>query len=193
MFMATMDKAGIVISIIVVVIGVGFAVISSSLVSDTEYKTSKDGKQEMIAEMLMAKKTIEDVKQTAEDVEETLEKGKQSAEEIVKLSKELTTSKLPSRLVSIPEGTAIPGCEEADKCYDPPTLVIFKGGEVIWKNNDNSAHTVTSGNIIEGPDRLFDSGLIMSGDTFSYRFDETGQYSYFCMIHPWAKASVTVK
>ena len=192
MFMTTMDKIGIVISIIVVVIGVGFVAVSSSLVSDTESKTSKDGKQEIIAEMLMAKKTIEDAKQTAEDVEETLEKGKQSAEEIVDLSKELATSKLPSRLVSIPEGTAIPGCEEADK-YDPPTLIIFKGGEVIWKNNDNSAHTVTSGNIIEGPDRLFDSGLIMSGDTFSYRFDETGQYSYFCMIHPWAKASVTVK
>jgi len=191
--MTTMDKIGIVISIIVVVIGVGFVAVSSSLVSDTESKTSKDGKQEIIAEMLMAKKTIEDAKQTAEDVEETLEKGKQSAEEIVDLSKELATSKLPSRLVSIPEGTAIPGCEEADKCYDPPTLIIFKGGEVIWKNNDNSAHTVTSGNIIEGPDRLFDSGLIMSGDTFSYRFDETGQYSYFCMIHPWAKASVTVK
>jgi len=52
---------------------------------------------------------------------------------------------------------------------------------------------VTSGNIIEGPDKLFDSGLIMSGDTFSHRFDESGQYSYFCMIHPWAKASVSVK
>jgi len=86
--MTTMDKAGIVISIIVVVIGVGFAAVSSNFVSDVESKTSKDGKQEMIAEILMAKKTIEDVKQTAEDVEEMLEKGKQSDEEIAEISKE---------------------------------------------------------------------------------------------------------
>ncbi|MFB5647226.1 MAG: plastocyanin/azurin family copper-binding protein, partial [Candidatus Nitrosomaritimum yanchengensis] len=53
-------------------------------------------------------------------------------------------------------------------------------------------HTVTSGNIIEGPDGLFDSGLIKAGETFSFKFEKTGEYGYFCMIHPWANGSVTV-
>ena len=72
-------------------------------------------------------------------------------------------------------------------------MIIFTGAELIWKNNDSSAHTVTSGNIVDGPDGLFDSGLIMSNETFSHTFNEVGEHAYFCMIHPWANASVTVK
>ena len=100
---------------------------------------------------------------------------------------------MPSRVVSIPAGTAVPGCEKVDLCYDPPSLIIFKGGEVIWRNDDSNVHTVTSDNPIEGPDKLFDSGLIKADETFSYRFGKTGDYDYFCMIHPWAKGSVTVR
>ena len=143
-------------------------------------------------EMLVAKQAVEDVKQAAEKAEQVIEKGKQSAEETIDITKELTTSKLPSRLVSIPKGTSVPGCEDVDKCYDPPSLIIFKSAEIIWKNDDSSAHTVTSGNIISGPDKLFDSGLIMPNETFSYKFDEAGEYAYFCMIHPWANGSITV-
>ena len=36
-----------------------------------------------------------------------------------------------------------------------------------------------SGNIIEGPDGIFDSGLIKQNKTFSYKFDEAGEYAYF--------------
>ena len=189
-----MDKAGIVISIVIVAIGVGFAgIISSSISSSPDRVSSEDAKQEMVFEMLVAKQAVEDVKQAAEKAEQTIEKGKQSAEETIDITKELATSKLPSRLVSIPKGTSVPGCEDVDKCYDPPSLIIFKGAEIIWKNDDSSAHTVTSGNIVNGPDGKFDSGLIMSDETFSHKFEESGNYDYFCMIHPWAKASVTVK
>ncbi|MFB5621883.1 MAG: plastocyanin/azurin family copper-binding protein, partial [Candidatus Nitrosomaritimum yanchengensis] len=73
-----------------------------------------------------------------------------------------------------------------------PSLIIFAGGEIIWRNDDSTSHTVTSGNIIEGPDGLFDSGLIKAGETFSFKFEKTGEYGYFCMIHPWANGSVTV-
>ena len=131
-----------------------------------------------------------------EIVEKTYEKTKQVSEqvkEIGQVAKELSSSKLPARLVSIPSGTSVPGCEKDGICYDPPSLIIFTGAELIWKNNDSSAHTVTSGNIVDGPDGLFDSGLIMSNKTFSHTFNEVGEYAYFCMIHPWANASVTVK
>ena len=56
-----------------------------------------------------------------------------------------------------------------------------------------SAHTVTSGLVLTGPDGNFDSGLIRPGETFSNMFDESGTFRYFCMIHPWAEGSVTVE
>lgn len=72
-------------------------------------------------------------------------------------------------------------------------MIIFKGGEVIWRNDDSSVHTVTSGTVINVPDGKFDSGLIKVEQTFSHLFEESGEYQYFCMIHPWANCSVTVK
>ena len=46
---------------------------------------------------------------------------------------------------------------------------------------------------IIGPGGKFDSGLMKAGQTFSHKFSESGEYQYFCMIHPWATGSVTVK
>lgn len=186
--MTTMDKAGIGIAIAVVAIALSITSLSGSQTSQV---------QPVIEQTTSTiKETTKEIQQTGS---ETLEKVKETTQQIAKdtkeleqTTKELAASKSPSRLVSIPKGTSIPGCEEVDLCYDPPSLIIFSGAEVIWKNNDSSAHTVTSGSAIGGPDGKFDSGLIKSGETFSFRFDEKGTYSYFCMIHPWATGSVTV-
>ncbi len=185
--MTSMDKAGIGIAISVVVVALG---ITSIFGLGTEIPP-------------VIEKTTIQIKETAQEMKESgseaLEKVKETTKQVAKetkelgdLTKELASSKLPSRLVSIPAGTTIPGCEKVGLCYDPPTLIIFTGGEIIWRNDDTSSHTVTSGNIIEGPNRIFDSGLIKAGETFSFKFEEAGQYNYFCMIHPWANASVTV-
>jgi len=183
-----MDKAGIGIAVAVVAIALGFTLISGSGVSEIppvlEQSASsiKEAGQEI----------KESGSETLEKVKETTKQVAEDAKEFGDTAKELAASKLPSRLVSIPSGTTIPGCEDIDLCYDPPSLIIFTGGEVIWRNDDSSSHTVTSGNIIEGPDGIFNSGLIKAGSTFSFKFEEPGQYNYFCMIHPWANASVTV-
>lgn len=57
-------------------------------------------------------------------------------------------------LVSIPQDTGTPGCEESDSCYVPAHVMMSPGGEVIWTNHDSVPHTVTSGNPSEGPDGL---------------------------------------
>jgi plastocyanin len=186
--MTSMDKAGIGIAIAVVAVALGITAISGSVteISPAIEQTTTQLKEAGQEIKETGSETLEKVKETTKQVaEETKEFGE--------TTKELTTSKLPSRLVSIPAGTTIPGCEEVDLCYDPPSLIIFTGGEIIWRNDDSSSHTVTSGNIIEGPNGIFDSGLIKPGETFSFKFEETGQYDYFCMIHPWANASITVK
>jgi plastocyanin len=119
---------------------------------------------------VIEKNTIQ-IKETGQEMKESGSEALERKKEITKqvsektkkfgeITKELASSKLPSRLVSIPAGTTFAGCEKVGLCYDPSTLKIFTGGEIIWRNDDSSSHTVTSGNIIEGPDRIFDSGLI---------------------------------
>jgi len=102
-----------------------------------------------------------------------------------------------SVVVSIPEGSGVPGCEETNECYIPATVTIGVGGTVTWSNDDTAAHTVTSGVSPNfggsGPDGIFDSSLFMAGTTFSHTFDEAGEFIYFCMVHPWMQGVVIVQ
>jgi len=95
--------------------------------------------------------------------------------------------------VSIPQGTSVPGCEKTNSCYVSYEVTIDVGGEVTWSNDDTAAHTVTSGTPEDGPDGTFDSSLFMAGDTFSHKFEKSGTYNYFCMVHPWMEGIVIVE
>jgi len=74
----------------------------------------------------------------------------------------------------------------------PLNLEVIRGTTVTWQNQDDIGHTVQSqdshGNIIP----LFNSGLLKTGDVFSYKFDTPGVYHYFCTIHPWRIGIITV-
>ncbi|MGI0057759.1 MAG: cupredoxin domain-containing protein [Nitrosarchaeum sp.] len=95
--------------------------------------------------------------------------------------------------VSIPIGTSVPGCEKNKKCFIPYELKIKKGQGVLWTNDDTAAHTITSGIAKEGPDGHFDSSLFMSGTNFSHKFEERGEFPYFCMVHPWQEGIIIVQ
>ena len=84
-------------------------------------------------------------------------------------------------------------CEETDECYIPATLNISAGTTVIWENNDAAAHLATSGTPDGGPDGVFDSGMIMGGATYEYEFSETGEFVYYCLVHPWMVGTVVVE
>jgi len=102
-------------------------------------------------------------------------------------------SQVSAEIVSIPEGSGAPGCEETDECYIPATLNISAGTTVIWENNDAAAHLATSGTPDGGPDGVFDSGMIMGGATYEYEFTETGEFVYYCLVHPWMVGTVVVE
>ena len=102
-------------------------------------------------------------------------------------------SQVSAEIVSIPEGSGAPGCEETDECYIPATLNISAGTTVIWENNDAAAHLATSGTPDGGPDGVFDSGMIMGGATYEYEFSETGEFVYYCLVHPWMIGTVVVE
>lgn len=107
-------------------------------------------------------------------------------------------------IVDIPFGAYNPELNTpAEVWYDPPRMFVTVGDTITWYNDDREGHTVTSG---EGSGRygwmsdnfgtandIFDSGRFSPGESWSYTFDESGTFSYFCTIHPWMEGVVIVE
>lgn len=70
--------------------------------------------------------------------------------------------------------------------YQPLKIEVQVGIKVTWTNQDNVVHSVTDIN------NGFDSKLIYPSGSWSYIFDNKGEYIYYCTIHPWMKGSVEV-
>ncbi len=94
--------------------------------------------------------------------------------------------------VIMPTKVSRPGCEENDRCYIPSLIVIEKGKQVTWVNEDSAFHSITSG-YYGAPTDLFDSGHLDPFESYTLTFDETGTYDYFCTLHPWMKGQVIVE
>ncbi len=93
--------------------------------------------------------------------------------------------------VSMPSGAAIQQIGQI--YYDPQDITVSVGTTVNWINDDETIHTVTSGTPDEGPSPMFDSGIIDAGNSFSYTFQDSGTFDYYCIVHPWMIGSVTAE
>ncbi|MGA9844579.1 MAG: cupredoxin domain-containing protein [Nitrososphaeraceae archaeon] len=76
--------------------------------------------------------------------------------------------------------------------FDPKAILVTKNAGIIWTNNDNVPHTVTS---FKDQGKTFDSSIMMPKKTFTLDVSKLAPsgYDYFCTIHPFMKASFTVK
>ena len=106
--------------------------------------------------------------------------------------------------IDIPFGAYNPELNTpAEVWYDPPQMFATVGDTITWYNDDKEGHTVTSG---EGSGRFgwmsdnfgtadgyFDSDRFMPGESWSYKFEESGTFSYYCTIHPWMEGVVIVE
>lgn len=70
--------------------------------------------------------------------------------------------------------------------YKPATLNIPVGTTVVWYNKDSAPHTVTA------RDKSFDSGSLQRNNTFSYTFEQSGIFAYYCTTHPSIVGKVVV-
>jgi plastocyanin len=73
------------------------------------------------------------------------------------------------------------------QAFDPASLDALPGDEVIWSNIGGRTHTVTADN------GTFDSGDLLDGHNFSFRFASTGRYTYHCTIHRGMVGEVDVR
>ena len=91
--------------------------------------------------------------------------------------------------VTIPNGNS---AQSSVGFFVPLNSEILRGTTVTWQNQDNIGHTIQSindqGTIIP----MFNSPVLKTGETFSYKFDNPGVYHYYCSIHPWRIGVVTV-
>ncbi|HEV2583260.1 MAG TPA: cupredoxin family copper-binding protein [Ktedonobacteraceae bacterium] len=70
--------------------------------------------------------------------------------------------------------------------YQYANMQVKVGTTVTWTNHDSAPHSVTFKNGMK------DSGLLYQGQSFSYTFNTPGTYQYYCTIHPYMGATVTV-
>jgi plastocyanin len=70
--------------------------------------------------------------------------------------------------------------------FVPSVIRVAAGTTVVWRNEDNMPHTVTS------TDGSWDSGTIQPGSTYSRDFERTGTFGFYCVPHPDMRGSVAV-
>jgi plastocyanin len=108
------------------------------------------------------------------------------------------------KTVNIPFGAYDPTFNTpVENWFEPPVITVDEGDTVTWMNNDQEGHTITSGKgagrfgwmngaKFGNPDGVFDSGRFMKGESWSYTFEKSGIYNYYCTIHPWMEGVVIV-
>jgi plastocyanin len=212
--MTTVDKAAIGWSIAIVAIGVAIAFagaggqdlsVGTAVPQATSPTTTTPTVEEPEAQTDPFADIAADVKKSASS-EETKPKPKPVTEPVKEAMPEPVEEVMPEPveeampeptgpqtvMVDMPAGTAVPGCEETNECYIPASITINAGDTVQWTNSDTAAHTVTGGSTAEGPSGVFDSSLVLGGASYSFTFEEAGNYDYFCMVHPWMVGNVQV-
>jgi len=82
-------------------------------------------------------------------------------------------------------------------CYMPVNVVVNYGDTVTMTNTDpTGVHTFTSGTVdgfAPSPSQIFDSSVMMSGESFEWQANVSGQVPYYCMLHTWMVGTITVQ
>ena len=91
--------------------------------------------------------------------------------------------------IVIPNGNSEKG---SHGFYEPMHLDITKETVVIWENQDDYGHTVQSQDDTGNVNPIFNSDILLTGQTFEHKFTENGDYQYFCTLHPWRVGTISV-
>jgi plastocyanin len=87
-------------------------------------------------------------------------------------------------IVEMPMGTAYENYY--NHYFIPANAFVQVGGTITWINNDYVPHTATAA------DNSFDTKTIDPFGSKSLVFTNEGRIAYYCKIHPWMQASITV-
>jgi plastocyanin len=71
--------------------------------------------------------------------------------------------------------------------YRPPNLSVPVGATVTWVNLDVAAHDSVA------RDGRWETDLLQREEESVVTFDEPGRWEYYCTIHPYMTATLTVR
>ncbi len=69
--------------------------------------------------------------------------------------------------------------------FNPVAVTINKGDTVKWTNMDSATHRIKAD--------AFNSNNLSQGQSFEFKFDNSGAYNYICGIHPFMNGRIIVK
>jgi plastocyanin len=72
--------------------------------------------------------------------------------------------------------------------YHPGNISVPRGAQVTWVNDDNVEHTAT-----EKDHAAWDTQIIHNAESKTIEFDSPGTFRYYCTIHPYMVATLTVR
>ena len=93
---------------------------------------------------------------------------------------------LAASVMTAPSRAATHAVSVGDGFFAAAAITVAVGDTVTWTNDDDSPHTVTSG------DGTFDSGNLDPGQQFSFTFTTPGTYAYVCAYHEEMTGTITV-
>jgi plastocyanin len=95
--------------------------------------------------------------------------------------------------IKIPQGASVQG----NPSYDPDSITVKAGDTIAVENGDSTPHTVTNGKDATDPNmgKLFDTSIINAGDSSEIVTTDlkSGEYPFFCSVHPYMTGSMTVQ
>ncbi|UTH72609.1 cupredoxin family copper-binding protein [Chromobacterium sp. IIBBL 290-4] len=71
--------------------------------------------------------------------------------------------------------------------FQPKELTVAPGAKVVWVNQDETPHTVTSRS------KAFASKALDTDDKFEHVFEAEGDYPYYCVVHPFMGGVIHVR
>jgi hypothetical protein len=72
-----------------------------------------------------------------------------------------------------------------------PSIVVEVGQQVTWTNQDTGEHIVRERPITGNS--LFNSGILLPGDSFNFNFVQPGSFTYECSIDGVETGMITVQ
>lgn len=94
----------------------------------------------------------------------------------------------PNSTETTPPPTTTTGAVSMEgSAFTPANITVRVGTTITWTNNDNTLHDVVADSD-GGPN----SSNMQEGDTFSFKFENVGEFPYHCSYHPGMTGKVTV-
>lgn len=114
----------------------------------------------------------------------------QSPDESTEVPVNTSNANIPANIV---EAKILAGSSaEGNPDYEPDQLEVKADDGIRWVNEDNAPHTVTS---LKDDGQSFDSSIIPPQGNYTLdvsTLTETN-YEYFCLVHPYMRASFTIE